>query len=82
MTEMIQEPQQTAVAEGSWPRFRSRLSSRPKERQRRRHSHRGSACRDGVVILDDQRCVDMMRTFQEHNPDLWVEDIAEDVSAR
>jgi cytosine deaminase len=30
-----------------------------------------------VVVLDDQRCVDMMRTFQENNPDLWAEDIAE-----
>lgn len=30
-----------------------------------------------VTVLDDQRCVDMMRTFQENNPDLWAEDIAE-----
>jgi cytosine deaminase len=30
-----------------------------------------------VVVLDDQRCVDMMRMFQEENPDLWAEDIAE-----
>jgi cytosine deaminase len=30
-----------------------------------------------VVVLDDQRCVDMMRTFQDSNPDLWAEDIAE-----
>ena len=30
-----------------------------------------------VVVLDDQRCVDMMRAFQENNPDLWAEDIAE-----
>ena len=30
-----------------------------------------------VVVLDDQRCVDMMRTFQDNNPDLWAEDIAE-----
>lgn len=30
-----------------------------------------------VVVLDDQRCVDMMRTFQSENPDLWSEDIAE-----
>jgi creatinine deaminase len=30
-----------------------------------------------VVVLDDQRCVDMMRTFQEDNPDVWAEDIAE-----
>ncbi|MFF2316447.1 nucleoside deaminase [Arthrobacter sp. NPDC058097] len=32
-----------------------------------------------VVVLDDQRCVDMMRTFQDNNPDLWAEDIAEDI---
>ncbi|MDQ0620047.1 nucleoside deaminase [Arthrobacter globiformis] len=32
-----------------------------------------------VVVLNDQRCVDMMRTFQENNPDLWAEDIAEDI---
>ena len=30
-----------------------------------------------VVVLDDQRCVDMMRTFQDNDPDLWAEDIAE-----
>ncbi|WP_320537699.1 nucleoside deaminase [Pseudarthrobacter sp. IC2-21] len=30
-----------------------------------------------VVVLDDQRSVDMMRTFQSDNPDLWAEDIAE-----
>jgi cytosine deaminase len=30
-----------------------------------------------VVVLDDQRSVDMMRTFQADNPDLWAEDIAE-----
>ncbi|MEV7605072.1 nucleoside deaminase [Paenarthrobacter sp. NPDC089322] len=30
-----------------------------------------------VVVLDDRRCVDMMRTFQEENPELWAEDIAE-----
>lgn len=30
-----------------------------------------------VVVLDDKRCVDMMRTFQSENPDLWSEDIAE-----
>lgn len=30
-----------------------------------------------VVVLDDPRCVDMMRTFQSDNPDLWAEDIAE-----
>jgi cytosine deaminase len=30
-----------------------------------------------VVVLDDQRCVDMMRAFQSNNPDLWAEDIAE-----
>jgi creatinine deaminase len=30
-----------------------------------------------VVVLDDQRSVDMMRTFQSDNPDLWAEDISE-----
>ena len=30
-----------------------------------------------VVVLDDQRCVDMMRSFQADNPELWAEDIAE-----
>jgi cytosine deaminase len=30
-----------------------------------------------VVVLDDQRSVDMMRTFQADNPELWAEDIAE-----
>jgi cytosine deaminase len=30
-----------------------------------------------VVVLDDQRCVDMMRSFQADKPDLWAEDIAE-----
>ncbi|WP_309816714.1 nucleoside deaminase [Pseudarthrobacter sulfonivorans] len=30
-----------------------------------------------AVVLDDQRSVDMMRTFQSDNPDLWAEDIAE-----
>ncbi len=30
-----------------------------------------------VVVLDDQRSVDMMRTFQSDNPELWAEDIAE-----
>ena len=30
-----------------------------------------------VVVLDDQRCVDMMRSFQDDQPDLWSEDIAE-----
>lgn len=30
-----------------------------------------------VIVLDDQRCVDMMRDFQDNNPELWAEDIAE-----
>lgn len=30
-----------------------------------------------VVVLDDQRCVEMMRTFQSGHPELWAEDIAE-----
>jgi cytosine deaminase len=29
------------------------------------------------VVLDDQRCVEMMRTFQSGHPELWAEDIAE-----
>lgn len=30
-----------------------------------------------VVVLDDQRSVDMMRAFQAEHPALWSEDIAE-----
>ena len=30
-----------------------------------------------VVVLDDQRCVDMMQAFQRDNAALWAEDIAE-----
>ena len=30
-----------------------------------------------VVVLDDQRCVDMMAAFQADKPELWAEDIAE-----
>ncbi|MGO4590386.1 nucleoside deaminase [Paenarthrobacter sp. 2TAF44] len=30
-----------------------------------------------VVVLDDPRCVEMMRTFQAEHPELWAEDIAE-----
>ena len=30
-----------------------------------------------VVVLNDPRCVDMMRTFQDDHPELWAEDIAE-----
>lgn len=30
-----------------------------------------------VVVLDDQRCVDMMAAFQAESPELWAEDIAE-----
>ncbi|GAA2857443.1 nucleoside deaminase [Paenarthrobacter ilicis] len=30
-----------------------------------------------VVVLDDPRCVGMMRNFQEQHPELWSEDIAE-----
>ncbi len=34
-------------------------------------------CREGieVVNLDDQRCVEIMRTFIREHPDLWNEDI-------
>jgi cytosine/creatinine deaminase len=28
-------------------------------------------------VLNDDRCVDMMRTFQNEHPELWAEDIAE-----
>jgi cytosine/creatinine deaminase len=30
-----------------------------------------------VVVLDDQRCVDMTHAFQSAHPELWSEDIAE-----
>lgn len=30
-----------------------------------------------VVVLNDQRCIDLMRDFQDARPDLWAEDIAE-----
>ncbi|HSU71071.1 MAG TPA: nucleoside deaminase, partial [Micrococcaceae bacterium] len=30
-----------------------------------------------VVVLDDQRCVDMMNQFQTEHAALWAEDIAE-----
>nr|WP_157672494.1 hypothetical protein [Pseudarthrobacter chlorophenolicus] len=30
-----------------------------------------------VVVLDDQRCMDMMVAFQAEHPELWAEDIAE-----
>ncbi|MET4134231.1 hypothetical protein ABIC21_000425 [Pseudarthrobacter sp. PvP090] len=30
-----------------------------------------------VVVLNDARCVDMMRTFQDEHAELWAEDIAE-----
>jgi cytosine deaminase len=30
-----------------------------------------------VVVLDDQRCVDMMTGFIQARPDLWNEDIGE-----
>ncbi|WP_427173738.1 nucleoside deaminase [Arthrobacter sp. 92] len=31
-----------------------------------------------VIVLDDQRCVEMMTGFQRDHPELWAEDIAED----
>ena len=31
-----------------------------------------------VVVLNDQRCVDMMRDFQRDHAELWAEDIAEE----
>jgi cytosine deaminase len=30
-----------------------------------------------VLVLNDDRCVEMMRTFQDEHPELWAEDIAE-----
>ncbi|WP_405587131.1 nucleoside deaminase [Streptomyces sp. NBC_01092] len=30
-----------------------------------------------IVLLDDPECIDMMRAFIEHHPDLWNEDIGE-----
>ncbi|TXS34948.1 nucleoside deaminase [Streptomyces sp. uw30] len=30
-----------------------------------------------IVLLDDPECIDMMRAFIEHQPDLWNEDIGE-----
>jgi creatinine deaminase len=30
-----------------------------------------------VLVLDDQRSIDMMRTFQQDHAELWAEDIAE-----
>jgi cytosine deaminase len=30
-----------------------------------------------VLVLDDQRCEDMMLSFQQDHPALWAEDIAE-----
>jgi cytosine deaminase len=31
-----------------------------------------------VVLLDDQRCVDLMTEFIDRRPDVWFEDIGED----
>src|SRR5215469_2180431 len=30
-----------------------------------------------VMVLDDQRCTDMMQAFQRDHPDIWREDIGE-----
>jgi creatinine deaminase len=30
-----------------------------------------------VVVLDDQRCIELMRSFQENHPEVWREDIGE-----
>ena len=30
-----------------------------------------------LVVLNDARCVEMMRSFQNEHPELWAEDIAE-----
>ena len=31
-----------------------------------------------VILLDDQRCVDMMSDFIERRPDVWFEDVGDD----
>lgn len=31
-----------------------------------------------VVVVDDERCVDLMESFIAENPDIWNEDIGED----
>jgi cytosine deaminase len=31
-----------------------------------------------IVLLDDQRCVDLMTEFIARRPDVWFEDIGED----
>ncbi len=30
-----------------------------------------------VVVLNEARCIEMMRSFQNEHPELWAEDIAE-----
>jgi cytosine deaminase len=30
-----------------------------------------------VMVLDDQRCIEMMQAFQRNHPDIWREDIGE-----
>lgn len=31
-----------------------------------------------VIVLDDSRCAQLMRDFQQHHPRTWAEDIGED----
>ena len=31
-----------------------------------------------IVLLDDQRCMDLMTEFIARRPDVWFEDIGED----
>jgi cytosine deaminase len=31
-----------------------------------------------VVVLNDLRCVELMKSFQTEHPDTWAEDIGED----
>ena len=30
-----------------------------------------------VIVLDDQRCIELMQRMQREKPDLWAEDIGE-----
>jgi cytosine deaminase len=31
-----------------------------------------------VSVVDDQECIELMKDFTAHNPDLWSEDIGEE----
>ncbi len=32
----------------------------------------------GVIVVNDQKCIDLMARFIREKPQLWAEDIAED----